>query len=205
MLECPKIEPSMEIRAAGDNLLHSTVQGILLVVGRGTDDVSRKVNLPTVLVPGWKRNISSSLAEAQKCVKTIIENNESSLDRVLLIIQLTRLDNMDHLNITIAKESGRAEFSLRAISGKTFGKESVRTVLVPEKPVALSVGSIDIDQRVVENALLVEDKNNSSTYKIHHITNKSEQVESNDVLSTNVDTNKKGGKSSKVNSCERTK
>ena len=35
--------------------------------------------------------------------------------------------------------------------------------LVPKKPVALSIGSI--------NVLSVEDKNKNSTYKIHHNTN----------------------------------
>ena len=56
MLEYIKLEPPMEIRVARDNVLHSTTQGILLVVVRGTDDVLRKVKLLIVLVPGLKRN-----------------------------------------------------------------------------------------------------------------------------------------------------
>ena len=44
----------MEIRAAGDNLLHGNAQGILLVVVRCTDDVLRTVKLPIKLVSGLK-------------------------------------------------------------------------------------------------------------------------------------------------------
>ena len=63
-------------------------------------------------------------------------------------------------------------------------EESVLTALIPKKPVALSIGRINIDQRVVENAI-VEDNNKSSTYKIHHNINEvsfSEQVKSNDMI-----------------------
>ena len=55
-----------------------------------------------------------------------------------------------------------------------FGKESVLTALVSKKPVALSVGIINVDQRVVvESAFLVKDENenNGSTYKIHNTNN----------------------------------
>ena len=72
MLEYTKKEPPMEIRAAGDNMLYVTAQGILLVVVGGTDDVLRKVELPIVLVPGLKRDIFSSWAAGQKNVKTVI-------------------------------------------------------------------------------------------------------------------------------------
>ena len=41
------------------------------------------------------------------------------------------------------------------------------TALVPKKPIAPSVGSINVVQRVVENPL-VEDKNEILTYKIHN-------------------------------------
>ena len=44
----------MEIRAAVDNVLRGTAQGILTVVVRGTDDVLRTVIMPIVLVPGVK-------------------------------------------------------------------------------------------------------------------------------------------------------
>ena len=38
MLECTTIEPPVEIRAVGDDVLRGTAQGILLVVVRGTDE-----------------------------------------------------------------------------------------------------------------------------------------------------------------------
>ena len=41
---------------------------------------------------------------------------------------------------------------------------------MPKKPVALSVGCINIDQRVIEH-VSVEDKNDDSTYNIHDNTN----------------------------------
>ena len=69
---------------------------------------------------------------------------------------------MKYLDLTIAKGSRRTEPSLCAISRKMFGKELLLTVSVSKKPVALSVGSINVDQRVVENPL-VEDKNKIST------------------------------------------
>ena len=67
---------------------------------------------------------------------------------------------MDYLDLTITKESRKTESALCAILGKTFGKESVVTALVPKKPVALTVSSINIDSG--------ENKNNSSTYKIYN-------------------------------------
>ena len=69
MLQYTRIEPPMEIRAAGDNVLRVTAQGILLVVVRGTDDVLRRVKLPIVLVRGLKRNrfqVRSQLRKAPK-------------------------------------------------------------------------------------------------------------------------------------------
>ena len=45
MLEYTKIELPMEIRAAGDNVLLGTAQGILLVVVHGKDDVLRTVEI----------------------------------------------------------------------------------------------------------------------------------------------------------------
>ena len=43
-LECSntQINPSMEIKAAGDNKLHDTAQGILLVLVCGTYDICIK-------------------------------------------------------------------------------------------------------------------------------------------------------------------
>ena len=74
MLEYTRIEPPIKTAAAGDNVLRGTAQGILLVVVRGKDDVSRTVKFPIVLVPGLKRNLSSTSATARKGVKTDIEN-----------------------------------------------------------------------------------------------------------------------------------
>ena len=70
--------------------------------------------------------------------------------------------------------------------------------LIQKKPVALSVSSINIDQRVSENAS-VEDKNNNSTYKILHSNIVEvrfyEEVERNDILSTIDDTGENRSKS----------
>ena len=54
------------------------------------------------------------------------------------------------------------KFSLCAISGNSFCRESVLTALVPKKCVAQPVGSINIDQKV---GSVVEDKNEISAYK----------------------------------------
>ena len=68
--------------------------------------------------------------------------------------------------------------------------------LVPKKPVALSVGSINVDHRVVRNPL-AEDKTKISTYEIHEGVSLCEQVESNDV-SYKIDVDTQGNKSSEV-------
>ena len=65
------------------------------------------------------------------------------------------LDTVDRLDLINAKERRRTESAVCEISGKMFGKESVLTALVPNKPAALSVGIINVDQRVVENALVL--------------------------------------------------
>ena len=72
----------MEIKAAGDIILHGPAQDILLliVVVRGTDDLLRKIKLLIVVVLALKRNLISCLAAAQKGGKTAIETNVSSLD-----------------------------------------------------------------------------------------------------------------------------
>ena len=94
MQEHTRIEPPMKITTAGNNVLRGTAQGILLAVVRGTDDALRTVKLPTVLVPGLKRNIFSSSAAVKKGVKAIIEQKGSSLDLGVCSVQLTRLDSM---------------------------------------------------------------------------------------------------------------
>ena len=122
-----------------------------LFIVLATDDVLRTVKFPMVLVPGLKRNVFSSSATTKKDVKTIIEQMGSFLDLEAFGIQLTRLDRMDYLDLTIVKESGRTEPALCAISGEKFSRESVLTTLVPKKPITLLVGSINVDQSVVEN------------------------------------------------------
>ena len=104
-----------------------------------------------MLVPGLKRNIFPSSLSTKKGVSTIIEQKGSSLDYRAFSFQLTRLDSMEYLDLTIAKESRRTESALCAISGKKLGRESVLTALVPKKPVAQPVGSISVDQKVGEN------------------------------------------------------
>ena len=156
----------MKITAVRNNVLRGTAQGLFLVVVHGIDEILRTVKLSIVLVQGFERNIFPSLAAAEKGVKTTIEMNGSSLDLGAFGVQLTRLDSMDYLDLTIAKESRRTEAALCAMLGKNIGKESILTALVPKKSVALSVGSINVDQKVGENPS-VEDKNKSLTYKIH--------------------------------------
>ena len=90
----------------------------------------------------------------------IIEKCGSSLGLGIFSIQLTPLDTMEYLDLTIVKERRRTESALCAISGETFGKESMITTLVPKKPVSLSVGRINIDS--------VGDKNSNSPYKIYN-------------------------------------
>ena len=102
-------------------------------------------------------NLFSSLAAAPKGVQTIIKKSMSSLDIGPFSVQVTQFDSMDNLDLMIAKEKRKTESALCAISGKTFGKEFILTALVPKKPVAMSVGIINVDQKVVERAL-VKDK-----------------------------------------------
>ena len=105
-------------------------------------------------MPGSKRILFSSSVAAQKGVEKIIENCGSSLDLGPYSVQLTWFDNVDHLDLMIAKESRRTESAFCAISGKTFGKKSALTALAPKKPVALSVDIINVAQRVVESECL---------------------------------------------------
>ena len=149
MQEYTRIEPPMKITAAGNNVLRDTAQCILLIVVRGTDDALRTVKKPTVSVPGLKINLFSSSAAAKKGVKTVIKQKCSSLDLGAFRIQLTRLDSMEYLDLTIAKESRQTESALCIISRKTFRKEAdYLTTLVPKTSVAQSVGSIKVDQKV---------------------------------------------------------
>ena len=57
MMDYTEINPLLEIKAAGDNVLYGTAQRILLVLVRNTHAVCRKVKLPVVLDTGLKRNL----------------------------------------------------------------------------------------------------------------------------------------------------
>ena len=67
------------------------------------NDVCRKVKLSVVLVLAFKKNLFSSVAAAQKDVKTVITKTGSYLDLGFFSIQLSRSDNLDHLNLDNAK------------------------------------------------------------------------------------------------------
>ena len=71
----------------------------------GTGDICRKVNLSVVLVAGLSIDPFSSVAIAQKGVKTVTTKSSSYLGLGLYCVQLTRFDNMDHLDVAIAKKS----------------------------------------------------------------------------------------------------
>ena len=57
-----------------------------------------------VLMPGLKRNIFPSSVAAKKAVNIIIEHKGSFLDYIAFSFQLTRLDSMEYLDLTIAKK-----------------------------------------------------------------------------------------------------
>ena len=54
-----KINPSTEIKAAGDNILYGAAQYTTLALVRDMDDVCRKAKLSVLLVPGLKSNVFS--------------------------------------------------------------------------------------------------------------------------------------------------
>ena len=169
MQDYTKISPPMEIKAAGHNTLLGIAQGtLLLVVVRDTQDICRTVTLPIVLVPGLGRNLFSTAMAAQKGVKTTITKAGSIVDLGLFSIQLTRSDNLDHLDLAISKGSKRTESACCAISGKSFGKETVLTASVPQKYIALpSAVSMNIDQRSLQDgSSVVGHDNDSPTYRI---------------------------------------
>ena len=86
---------------------------------------------------GLKINIFLSSTAAKKGVTTIIEQKGLSLDLGVFSVQLTRLDSMEYLDLTNAKNSRRrTESALCTISGEKLGRESVLTALVPKNPVA---------------------------------------------------------------------
>ena len=123
MLEYAKLEPPMEITAAGNNVLRGTAQCILLVVVRGTDGALRAVKLSIVLVPGLKEIYFRVRPQLKKGVKIIIEEKGSYLDFEAFTVQLTRSDSMEYLDLTNAKEN-ITKSALCAISGEKLGRES---------------------------------------------------------------------------------
>ena len=165
MQDYTQIDPPMEIKAAGHNTLLGIAQGTLLVVVRDTQDICRTVKLPIVLVPGLGQNLFSKAMAAQKDVKTIITKAGSIVDLGLFSIQLTRSDNLDHLDLAISKESRRTDSACCAISGNAFSKETVLTASVPQKYIALSSAvtvSMNIDRRALQDGSLVVGHDNDS-------------------------------------------
>ena len=102
------------------------------------------MKLPIVLVPGLGRNLFSTAMAAQKGVKTITTKAGFIVDLRLFSIQLTRSNNLDHLNLASSKESKRTESACCAISGKSFSKEIMLTASVPRNPSALPAASINL-------------------------------------------------------------
>ena len=137
----------MEIKAAGHNTLFGIAQGTLLVVVHDTQDVCRTVKLPIVLVPDLLRNLILIAMTAQKGVETVFTKAGSIVDLGLFSVQLTRSDNLDHLDLAISKESKRTESACCAISGKLFSKEIMLTASVPQKPVPPPTESINLCHR----------------------------------------------------------
>ena len=101
-------------------------------------------------------------------IKNGLTNAGSIVALGLFSIQLTRSDNLDHLDLAISKESKRTESTCCAVSGKAFGKETVPAASVPVKPIALSSAvCMIIDQRALGNGT-VGHNNDSPTYMILH-------------------------------------
>ena len=156
---------------------------------------------------GLGRNLFSTALAAQKGVKTIFTKAGSIFDLDLFLFQLTRSNNLDHLDLAISKESKRTESACCAISGKTFGNQTILTALVPQKPIALSSAvSMNIDQRALHDSSSVVGNNNDSLrHGIHNrtvgsSTSKRSEIscceKNNPPSSTMVDDINKGGKSS---------
>ena len=94
----------MKIKAAGYNTLFGTAQSIILVLECDTQDICRTVKLPIVLnFRSLGRNLFFTALAAQKGVKTIFTKAGSIVDLGIFSIQLTRSDNLDHLDLAIAK------------------------------------------------------------------------------------------------------
>ena len=103
----------------------------------------------------------------QKGVKITITKAGSIVDLGLFSIQLTRSDNLDHLDLAISKGSKRTESACCAISGKSFGKETVLTASVPQKYIALSSAvSMNIERSLQDGSSKVGHDNDSPTSEI---------------------------------------
>ena len=114
-------------------------------------------------MPGLGRNLFSTALAAQKGVKTVFTKAGFIVDLDLLSIQLTRSDNLDHLDLAVSEESKRTESACCAISGKVFHRETLLlTASVPQKPIALSsaVGQNNISPtcRILHNLLALVQK-----------------------------------------------
>ena len=81
---------------------------------RNTDDICRKVKLYVRCVSGLKINLYSSVVRP-KDATTVITESGSFLEFGLVFVQLSRSGNMDHLDLTIAKEIEKTESALRAV------------------------------------------------------------------------------------------
>ena len=87
---------------------------------------------------------------SSKGVKTIFTKAGCIVDLRLFSLQLTRSDDLDHLDLGIAKGSKQPESACCAISEKTFGKENILMASVPQKSVTLSSAvCMNIDQRTL--------------------------------------------------------
>ena len=151
MLDNTEINPPMEAKATGHSTLFGTAQDIILVLVRDTQDVCRAVHLPIVLVPGLGRNIFSTALAAQKGAKNIFTKAGSIVGLGLFSIQLIRSNNLDHLDLVIAKGSIRTAPACCAVSGKAFGNQTVLTASVPQNPITLSAASMNIDQEALQD------------------------------------------------------
>ena len=105
----------MEIKAAGDNILYFTAPGILLALVCNTDGVGRKVTLPVVLVPESRMHLFSSVPADQKDDMIVITKSGPYLGLGSFSVQLSRYDNMDHLDLAIAKERTKPKSILSPI------------------------------------------------------------------------------------------
>ena len=107
----------------------------------------------------------------QNVVETIFTEAGSIVDLGLFSIQITRSDNLDHLDLAIAKEKKWTESACCAISGKEFGNPTVLTASILQKPIALSAVSMNTDQRVFQDGYsVVWNNNEGTTYGIHNCT-----------------------------------